>query len=143
MTQTSEAYPTAEWLSFRQALHLGGNVRTGEHGTPISFYSLLERDDERAKDGVRAVPLLRSYTVFNVTQCDGLPVSEVIETRSKFERLQDTEDFLFAIGATVRHGGDQAFYSPSTDAIGKNLAATSTHLRSEERNGLDQITCSL
>jgi|GEM_PF-5545617 len=143
MTQTSEAYPTGEWLSFRQALHLGGNVRTGEHGTPISFYSLLERDDERAKDGVRAVPLLRSYTVFNVTQCDGLPVSEVIETRSKFERLQDTEDFLFAIGATVRHGGDQAFYSPSTDAIGKNLAATSTHLRSEERNGLDQITCSL
>ena len=117
MTQTIEAYPTAEWLSFRQALHLGGNVRKGEHGTPIFFYSVLERDDERAKDGVRAVPLLRSYTVFNVAQCEGLPVSEVTETRSEFERLEDTEDFLFAVGATVRHGGDQAFYSPSTDAI--------------------------
>jgi len=59
MTQTIEAYPTAEWLSFRQALHLGGNVRKGEHGTPIFFYSVLERDDARAKDGVRRVPLLR------------------------------------------------------------------------------------
>jgi antirestriction protein ArdC len=143
MTQTSEAYPTAEWLSFRQALHLGGKVRKGEHGTPFSFYSLLEWDDERAKDGVRAVPLLRSYTVFNVAQCDGLPVSQVIETRSKFERLQDTEDFLFAIGATVRHGGDQAFYSPSTDAIGKKPRGDVDALAERRKKRLDQITCSL
>jgi len=73
MTQTIGGYPTAAWVSFRQALQLGGNVRKGEHGTPIFFYSLLERDDERAKDGVRRIPLLRSYTVFNVAQCDGLP----------------------------------------------------------------------
>ena len=59
----------------------------------------------------------RAYTVFNVAQCDGLPASDVTETRSEFERLEDTDDFLFAVGATVPHGGDQAFYSPSTDAI--------------------------
>jgi antirestriction protein ArdC len=116
LTQTIEAYPTADWLSFRQALHLGGNVRKGEHGTPILFYSILERDDDRAKDGVQRVPLLRSYTVFNVAQCDGLP-ARVHDERSEFERLGDAEAFLSAVGATVRHGGDQAYYSPSSDAI--------------------------
>jgi antirestriction protein ArdC len=117
MAQTVDGYPTADWLSFRQALQLGGNVRKGEHGTPIFFYSVLERDDARAKDGVRRVPLLRSYTVFNVAQCDGLPISRVPETRSELERLEDADAFLGAIGATVRHGGDQAFYSPASDAI--------------------------
>jgi antirestriction protein ArdC len=117
MAQTAEAYPTNEWLSFRQAPQLGGNVRKGEHGTPIFFYSVLERDDERAKDGVRRVPLLRSHTVFNVAECDTLPMSQFSETRSEFDRLEDAEAFLGAIGATVRHGGDQAFYPPASDAI--------------------------
>lgn len=117
MTQTIGGYPTAEWVSFRQALQLGGNVRKGERGTPIFFYSLLERDDERAKDGVRRIPLLRSYTVFNVAQCDGLPVAAASDPRPNFERLDDAEAFLRAIGATVRHGGTQAFYSPLADAI--------------------------
>ena len=117
MTQTIGGYPTAERVSFRQALELGGNVRKGERGTPIFFYSLLERDDERAKDGVRRIPLLRSYTVFNVAQCDDLPVAAANDPRPNFERLDDAEAFLRAIGATVLHGGNQPFYSPSADAI--------------------------
>jgi hypothetical protein len=38
MDKSGSDYSSAEWLSFRQALDLGGNVRKGEHGTPIFFY---------------------------------------------------------------------------------------------------------
>jgi antirestriction protein ArdC len=34
-----------------------------------------------------------------------------------FERIADADAFIAAIGATVEHRGDQAFYSPSRDII--------------------------
>ena len=41
-------YTTNQWLTFRQALHLGGHVRKGEHSSMIVFYELktVERHDD-------------------------------------------------------------------------------------------------
>ncbi len=71
-------YAAQEWLTFRQALSLGGHVRKGERGTTIcyadSFIPKSER--ERAKeqgDDPNVVPFLKRFTVFNVEQCEGLP----------------------------------------------------------------------
>jgi antirestriction protein ArdC len=68
-------YRAPRYLTFRQALELGGNVRKGERGTKVVFVKQLQvpdegREDEQAK---RIVPMLREYAVFNVEQCDGLP----------------------------------------------------------------------
>lgn len=116
MSQMMSDYPSADWLSFRQALGLGGNVRKGEHGTPIFFYTIVERDDEDA-DRARRIPILRSYTVFNVAQCDGLEIADDQSAKEPFERLADAEAFIAAIGATIRYGGDRAYYSPDRDEI--------------------------
>ena len=40
-----------------------------------------------------------------------------IAPRPEVERLASVEAYLAAVGATVRLGGDRAFYSPATDSI--------------------------
>jgi antirestriction protein ArdC len=66
-----------QWLTFLQAKALGGNVRRGEQGSGIVFFKMHEVDGESSKheppEDRRVIPLLRSYTVFNVQQIEGLP----------------------------------------------------------------------
>jgi len=115
MRQTALAYPTAEWVTFKQARDLGGCVRKGEHGSPIFFVSAFEREGDNGE--TKRIPFLKSYTVFNVAQVDGLPLRTIPEPRPEAARLEDVETFLRDVGATVRHGGDAAYYSPGLDLI--------------------------
>src|ERR1700731_3643334 len=67
-------YRTPRYLTFKQALELGGNVRRGEHGTKVYFVKQLQVADRNGEEGeTRIVPMMREYTVFNVDQCEGLP----------------------------------------------------------------------
>src|SRR5260221_2980500 len=66
------------WLTFRQALSLGGHVRKGERGTTVVYADRFTPDDERrraveAGEEPGAIPFLKRFTVFNTDQCDGLP----------------------------------------------------------------------
>ena len=66
------AYP--RFLTFKQAIEAGGNVRKGEHGTKVIFVKQLQIKDGAGEEGdTRLIPLLREYTVFNVCQCENLP----------------------------------------------------------------------
>jgi antirestriction protein ArdC len=115
-------YRTPRFLTFKQALELGGNVRKGEHGTKVFFVKQLQVQDKGADDewATRLVPMLREYTVFNVDQCENLPDS--INTRKPIRvRNPDTRDeladaFLQSTGADIREGGE-AYYVPSRDFI--------------------------
>src|SRR5580700_4349251 len=42
-------FSTQNWLTFRQALSLDGNVRKGEHGTTIVYADRFVPDDERRR----------------------------------------------------------------------------------------------
>jgi antirestriction protein ArdC len=68
-------YRTPRFLTFKQALELGGNVRRGERGTKVYFVKQLQVRDQDADDNVsaRLIPMMREYTVFNVDQCENLP----------------------------------------------------------------------
>jgi antirestriction protein ArdC len=47
-------FPVQGWLTFRQALSLGGNVRKGEHGTTVVYADRFIPDDEKkARPGDR------------------------------------------------------------------------------------------
>jgi hypothetical protein len=77
MAQTA-GYRTPRFLTFKQALELGGNVRRGEHGTKVYFVKQLHVHDKDGSDdnsATRLVPMMREYTVFNVDQCENLPDS--------------------------------------------------------------------
>ena len=41
-------FPAQSWLTFRQALSLGGNVRKGEHGTTVVYADRFVPDDEKS-----------------------------------------------------------------------------------------------
>ena len=49
----SADYQSPFWITFKQALDLGGHVRKGERSTPVIYYKILEKRDE-AGNMVRA-----------------------------------------------------------------------------------------
>jgi len=117
-------FPGQSWLTFRQALNLGGNVRKGERGTTVVFADRFIPDQERARareqgDEPNAIPFLKRFTVFNVAQCDGLPTDLVAVSPPVPDGLvlPEVEALIRASGADLRLGGDKAFYSPTLDYI--------------------------
>jgi antirestriction protein ArdC len=120
----SKRWPMPRFLTFKQALELGGHVRKGEHGTKIYFVKDLKFAEQivgEDEPDVRAVHLLREYTVFNVAQCDDLP-AKVVEPptpkpRHGDARNPDIEEFLTATGTIIREEGNRAASIPSLDVI--------------------------
>jgi antirestriction protein ArdC len=111
------------WMTFKQAQELGGHVRKGEHGWQVFYFSKIgrmERDKATGEENSREIPFMRSYTVFNIEQIDGLPAhyyAIVPKQRDRAERIAHAEAFLAATGAEVRHGGGRACYIPSGNYI--------------------------
>ena len=112
------------WLTFRQALDLGGNVRKGEHGTTVCYADrFIPKDElERAQKECcepEAVPFLKRFTVFNVAQCDGLPDHLFAGAPALPERdlVPHAEALIEATKADFRIGGERAFYVPDADYI--------------------------
>jgi antirestriction protein ArdC len=71
-------FSTQNWLTFRQALGPGGNVRKGEHGTTVVYADRFVPDEERRRaerdgDEPNTIPFLKQFTVFNTDQCENLP----------------------------------------------------------------------
>ena len=117
-------FPGQSWLTFRQALSLGGNVRKGERGTTVVFADRFTPDQERARAREQgyepnAIPFLKRFTVFNVAQCDGLAgdLDTVPPPVPDGLILPEVEALIRASGADLRLGGDKAFYSPALDYI--------------------------
>lgn len=112
------------WLTFRQALALGGCVRKGEKGTTVCYADrfIPKGEIERAAksgDEPNAVPFLKRFKVFNVDQCDGLPASalEGIAPLPEREIIPHAEKLIAATGADFRVGGPGAFYQTAEDFI--------------------------
>ncbi|MES2033710.1 MAG: zincin-like metallopeptidase domain-containing protein [Pseudomonadota bacterium] len=110
------------WMTFRQALSLGGHVRKGEHGETVVYANRITRteDDPNGEDVERSIPFLKAYTVFNIAQIDGLPerfAGPVKEPLPAQHRIAAADAFFAATGAGIRHGGDSAFYSPAVDQV--------------------------
>src|SRR6266566_2484510 len=110
------------FLTFKQALEAGGNVRKGEHGTKVYFVKQLQvKDGDADENETRLVPMLREYTVFNVDQCVGLPDSiragRPMRLRNPDTRDMLADEFLRSTGADIREGHGEAYYVPSQDFI--------------------------
>ena len=109
------------WLTYRQAGELGAQVRGGERGTTVVLFKRHEVRAEPSDDNseLRVVPLLRSFTVFNVAQIDRLPERLQQPAAETNEWLPEhaPEELLAKSGARVEHGGFAAFYSVAEDRI--------------------------
>jgi len=117
-------YSSNGWLTFKQALHLGGHVRKGERSSTIVFYQLKEVSEDETQQ--RNIPVLRVFSVFNVDQVDGLPSQyrSVPAADPTWDASATAEQVITGSGATILHQGFRAFYSPASDRIYLPVKAT-------------------
>ena len=118
----ARGYTATTWMTYRQALELGAHVRKGESGTLVVFADRLTRteDGDDGESVERSIPYLKSYTVFNVEQIEGLPPQYQPQTAAPASaeiRRTQAESFIAATRAIIRFGGDRAYYAPAFDVI--------------------------
>lgn len=110
------------WLTYKQAQELGGQVRKGEKGSLVVYANTITKteQDETGADVERNIPFMKGYTVFNAEQVDGLPAhfyALAAPALDPLARDARAEAFFAATGATIRHGGNQAFYTMAEDRV--------------------------
>lgn len=106
------------WATYKQWTELGAQVRKGEKSSSVVFYKeyASEPDPNEAEDeGKRRVA--RASCVFNASQVDGYVQSDAPQSLGPVERLAAVDRFVAATAAVIVHGGERAFYRPSTDHI--------------------------
>jgi antirestriction protein ArdC len=114
----AHGYASNAWLTYRQAGALNAQVRGGERGTSVVLYKLHEVDDAKAEGEKRVIPLLRSFTVFNVAQIDGLPEpTQPTRPTPEWDSHLEAELVLSSSGADIRFGTASAYFHPAKDAI--------------------------
>ena len=129
----SEGYDDPRWMTYNQAQDAGAQVRRGEKSTSIQYWKFTEEQTKRDDKGkpvldaegkpVKEIvqlerPKVFFASVFNAQQIDGLPPLEVKDRKEQqWGLIERAEHILEASGATIRHGGDRAFYRSSTDMI--------------------------
>jgi antirestriction protein ArdC len=112
------------WLTFRQALSLGGNVRKGERGTTVVYADRFIPDDEKQRahetgDAAQKIAFLKRFTVFNAAQCENLPDAIAIAAPPAPPDLIEptVEALIAATGIHFRIGGSRAYYDPAHDHV--------------------------
>jgi antirestriction protein ArdC len=114
----SAGFSSPWWLTFNQARNWGGYVRRGERGMPVVFWKWVEEDPDGIEDNrePRKVPLLRYFTVFNVEQCESIPLR--VETPSvDFHPIEQCERVVngMPLPPTLTHSDPRAYYHPDLD----------------------------
>jgi len=118
-------YASRYWMTYRQAQELGGQVRKGETAEPsIYFNSTSKTDVDQAtgEETSKTIRFMRSYSVFNASQIEGLPshfypspVPDAPPTPSV--KAVAIHAFFAPIPADIRPGRDRALFSPGGDYI--------------------------
>jgi len=103
----TKGYACPIWLTFKQALELGGHVKTGELVVYTNSITRTETND-KGEEHEREIPFLKGYTVFNAEQCEGLPAhyTAKAEPPALFtpQRIERADRFFAATGAVFKHG---------------------------------------
>lgn len=115
-------YAMPMWMTFRQAKELGATVRKGEKGSLVVYANTLTRveENEEGDPVAQEIPFMKGYTVFNVEQIDGLPdlyYSKPAPRTDAPERINHADAYFAATKATLRHGGNRAYYNVMQDFV--------------------------
>ncbi|MDQ6948463.1 MAG: zincin-like metallopeptidase domain-containing protein [Actinomycetota bacterium] len=102
---------SGHWGTYKQWGQLGAQVRKGEKATHGVKWSQIE---DKLTGEKRLVPYC--FSVFSSNQVDGWE-APATTPRDTPERIDAADVFRSGLGADVRHGGNQAAYSPKGDFI--------------------------
>ena len=109
-------YSSGVWGTYRQWAEAGAQVRKGEKACHIVFYKemTVQGDD---KDEVETRLFARASPAFAAEQVDGYEAPTTEVNAPVMSPIEHAETFVARTGANIIHGGDRAFYRPSTDSI--------------------------
>lgn len=119
----AQGFAATLWLTYKQAQELGGQVRKGEKGSLVVYANTISRtqtDEATGEEMERDVPFLKGYTVVNAEQVEGLPAHFYAMQQPALDpvaRIAQAEAFFASVGADIREGGNQAFYSVTDDRL--------------------------
>lgn len=131
--------PSNQWVAYKQAQSAGGHVRKGEKAWPIIYYktAFIDNNNKYYKaetvqnmskatieaKGIQSIPIMKLYSVFNLTQTEGLEhlreaPEKTPDLNDQFKRHAKAENIMISTGADIRiKESNRAFYSPSGDYI--------------------------
>ena len=120
----SADYQSPFWISFKQALDLGGHVKKGEKSTPVIYYKILEKRDEAGNMVVREdgrparIPFVRWANVFNLDQTEGIQAPAIATSENTTQPNEKAAAIVQnAKLCPIHHAGFAALYSPKDDVI--------------------------
>ena len=116
MSSMVKGYSVPVWASYKQWESIGANVKKGEKGTKIVFYSPVSKENKQTGD-VEKYAVLKTYFVFNAAQVEGIDIVPAEPVAAEFTAVELAEQRIIKTGAAISHGGDAAFYMPSADRI--------------------------
>lgn len=139
----SKGYPVNIWAGYKQFQSKGLNVLKGQKGTHILRMVSITKEDDNGKE--YSFPVLKTLTVFNIAQTDIdeetlkdlIPVKQDI---NQDERIASVDAFINKTGAIIHHGGNKAYYSPSSDNIQMPLFEQFTSSESYYSTLLHEVT---
>ena len=116
----ASCYSQSRWATFKQWSSVSKTIRKGEHGTPIVFFSMLERRESEqpkvADATARKVPLARLSYVFNIEQTEGYE-APATGGLVRVANIVAADELIKATGAVIKHGGTVACYRRKADEI--------------------------
>jgi antirestriction protein ArdC len=116
MSSMVKGYSVPVWASYKQWEAIGANVKKGEKGTKIVFYSPVSKENKQTGD-LEKYAVLKTYFVFNAAQVEGIDIVPAEKVTAEFTAVELAEQRIIKTGAAISHGGDAAFYMPSADRI--------------------------
>ncbi|RTL82840.1 MAG: DUF1738 domain-containing protein [Hyphomicrobiales bacterium] len=109
-------YSSGTWGTYKQWAEAGAQVRKGEKAAYVVFYkeiTVASEDSDEA--GTRL--FARATPVFAAEQVEGYEAPALEGPATVFLPIEAAETFVAKTGAIVNHGGNRAYYRPSTDSI--------------------------
>lgn len=129
-------YDDPRWLTFKQAAANKWSVAKGAKSTMITFVKKTDvrpvldnngkpvlKPDGKPKTELFKLdrPMFINAFVFNAEQISGIPewkqVLDEKQAEQQWSPIQRAENIILASKSVIRHGGNEAFYSPARDRI--------------------------
>jgi len=110
------------WMTFRQATELDAHIRKGAKGSLVVYADSITRKETDEKMATKSTGKSHSlrgtpFSMSSRSKACRKSITRKPHLHSILWPASSTRKVLRSLGATIRHGGNRAFYSIAADAI--------------------------
>jgi len=119
-------FSSNEWGSFKQWQEKGFKVNKGQKATYIIFFEMIENKKGQLKgEEKKVIPLIKGFPIFNADQTTYKNSEEYLKNIGELVKALEFKEIsniridkvVNNSKAVIKHGGNRAFYSPTSDFI--------------------------